>query len=351
MLTASSLGLSTPLDSAFASRLARVALDNVVREFPNKLDHLMLGVADVARPAALHPVFYGSYDWHSSVHMHWTLVVLLARFPSLPEADAIGAHLDAHFTTARVDGELAYLARPESASFERPYGWAWLLKLCAALHDRTVDDARFAAWRDRLQPLADVFVSRAEAFLPRAVYPSRAGTHGNSAFALLLMLDYAESAGHVDLQRTLVAKASSWFLGDRAYPVAYETSSEDFLSNGLLEATLMRRVFRVDDLPSADERFGGWWADFAPDVASMTHWFTPVQPSDRHDARLTHIDGLNLSRAWCWSQLIDVVPEALSPAVLRAIDKHRAASMPHVAAGHYVGTHWLASFALLAMGW
>ena len=340
-----------PLDPAFASRLARVALDNVVREFPNKLDHLMRGEADVARPAALHPVFYGSYDWHSSVHMHWTLVTLLARFPSLPESDAIVARLDAHFTTARIDGELAYLARPESASFERPYGWAWLLKLAGALHDLAVDDARFVGWRDRLQPLADVFVARVEAFLPRAAYPSRAGTHANSAFALLLMLDYAASTGHAGLQRTLVAKASSWFLDDRAYPVAYETSSEDFLSNGLLEAVLMQRVFRADDTGSADHRFHRWWAGFAPDVASLAPWFTPVQPGDRNDARLTHIDGLNLSRAWCWSFLVDGVPPALTSPVRSAIDAHRAASMPHVADGHYVGTHWLASFALLAMGW
>ncbi len=346
-------GPAASLDATTASRYARVALDNVVREFPNKLDHLMQDASDVLRPVALHPVFYGSYDWHSSVHMHWTLVTLLAHFPSLPEADAIAERLDDHFRAGRIEGELAYLARPASASFERPYGWAWLLKLSAALHRGAVADARFAGWRDRVQPLADAFVARVAAYLPRAVHPARTGAHANSAFALLLMLDYAEAAGDADLRKTLVAKASAWFADDRAYPIGYETGSEDFLSNGLLEAVLMKRVFHATDDgfdPVAEARFHRWWDAFAPDAAALTHWLTPLQPSDRGDARLAHIDGLNLARAWCWSQLVDVLPDALRTPVRLAIHAHRAESLPHVADGHYVGTHWLASFALLAWG-
>ena len=234
------------LDEALASRLATIALDNVVREFPNKLDHLMSSAADVERPAVLHPVFYGSYDWHSSVHMHWTLVRLLARFPRLPEAESIATRLDAHVTEAAVAAECAYLARPGAASFERPYGWAWLLKLSEALHRAARDDPRAAAWRDRLQPLADAFVDRVVAFLPRAVHPSRAGTHANSAFAVDLMLDYAIAVDATPLRDALVAKAASWFAADRDYPVAYETGSEDFLSNGLQQAVLMRRVLAID---------------------------------------------------------------------------------------------------------
>ena len=337
------------LSAAVASRFAQVALDNVVQEFPNKLDHLMMVEADVQRPSSLHPVFYGSYDWHSSVHMHWTLVRLLTLFPTLPEADAIAARLDAHFTEERIAGECAYLARPGAASFERPYGWAWLLKLCEALELAAPTDPRCAAWRDRLRPLAEVFVDRTLAYLPRAAWPSRTGTHGNSAFALLLMLDYAVAAERPALRNAIVARATAWFADDRAYPVAYETGSEDFLSNGLQEAVLMRRVLRPS-AGSAEARFHRWWDAFVPDLAVLVHWLAPLQPGDRSDARLTHIDGLNLSRAWCWSQLVDVMPDALRTSAQLAIHAHRTESMPHAAQGHYVGTHWLASFALLALG-
>ncbi len=341
------------LDGALAGRFARIALENVSREFPNKLDHLMLSAADVLRPAQLHPVFYGSYDWHSSVHMHWTLVTLLGRFPALPEAEAIVARLDAHFTEARIAVECTYLAGPGAASFERPYGWAWLLKLCEAVHRLAPHDARAVVWRDRLQPLALVFTERLLHYLPRAAYPSRAGTHANSAFASALILDYALAVDDGPLRGAILAQAESWFGHDRDYPVAYETSSEDFLSNGLLEAVLMRRVFRAQPGCSdgaADALFQRWWDGFVPDLAALVHWLTPVQPGDRSDARLTHIDGLNLSRAWCWSQLADVLPDALQTSVQLAIHAHRSEALPHAAEGHYVGTHWLASFALLALG-
>lgn len=338
------------LDAATASRYARIALDNVAREFPHKLDHLSMSAVDVARPAELHPVFYGSYDWHSSVHMHWTLVTLLARFPALPEADGIVARLDAHFAEARIAGELAYLARPGSASFERPYGWAWLLKLCEALQLLAVRDPRAEAWCDRVQPLAAVFVTRFADYLPRAVWPSRAGTHANSAFALALVLDYALAIDDRTLCELVVAKAEAWFGADRDYPVPYESSSEDFLSNGLLEAVLMRRVFHFRAPDGGAALFDRWWDGFVPDVASLAYWLSPLEPGDRSDARLTHIDGLNLSRAWCWLQLVDALPEALQTSARQAIAAHRSASLPHVADGDYVGTHWLASFALLALG-
>ena len=337
------------LDATLAGRFARVALANVSAEFPNKLDHLMNAAADVARPSALHPVFYGSYDWHSAVHMHWTLVTLLARFPQLPEADAIAARLDAHFTEANIAVECAYLDRPGSRSFERPYGWAWLLELSAALHAAARIDPRAARWRHALQPLADAFVARFLDYLPRADFPSRAGMHGNSAFALLLALDYAEIAeADVDssaLRNAIVAKAMHWFANDRDYPIAYESSSEDFLSGGLVEAALMRRVFGCE----RGARFSAWWQAFVPRSTSRTHWLTPVRVTDRSDPRIAHLDGLNLSRAWCWSLLLDEMPEVACSDVEHAITDHLAASLPCAAQGEYVGTHWLASFAVLAL--
>ncbi len=331
------------LDAALAGRFAKVALANVVCEYPNKLDHLMVGADDVRSPRDLHPIFYGSYDWHSSVHMHWTLVTLLELFPEMPEAAAIGDLLEIQFAQDRVDGELAYLARPSSASFERPYGWAWLLKLAEALRTLAKRDARAAAWRDRLQPLADAFVERTIAFLPRAVHPARVGAHPNSAFASMLMLDYATTAADAAFVEVLRARALDWYAADRDYPVAYETASEDFLSNGLLEAALIHRVL------SNAEGFSRWWDGFVPDIARLAQWLKPIVPSDRSDARLAHIDGLNLSRAWCWKRIVDDLPAALQPAVHTAIDAHIDVSLPHAAEGHYVGTHWLASFALLAL--
>ena len=364
------------LDESVASRFARVALANVVAEFPNKLDHLMNTAADVERPSVLHPVFYGSYDWHSSVHMHWTLVTLLERFPELPEAEAIAARLEAHFTERKIAVECAYLDRAGARSFERPYGWAWLLKLSAALHASARSDARAAHWRDRLQPLADAFVARFLDYLPRADFPSRAGMHGNSAFALFLALDYAdvaEAEAEADaeaLREAIVAKALLWFAEDRAYPIGYETSSEDFLPGGLIEAALMRRVLASDGGDGGDDlartRFITWWQGFVPPSTSLAHWMTPVHVADRSDPRIAHLDGLNLSRAWCWSLLLDAMPDAacgaasgaasdteqadIESTIDRAIVAHLAASLPHAAEGEYVGTHWLPSFALLALG-
>ncbi len=324
-----------------ASQFTRLAIANVTAEYPNKLDHLLNGASDVQSPAALHPVFYGSYDWHSSVHMHWTLVELFARAPSGPQAAAIATTLDAHFTDARIAVECAYLDRPGSRAFERPYGWAWLLKLAAALRVHAGRDAQVARWGHCLQPLADRFVARFVDYLPKADYPSRAGMHGNSAFALLLALDYAEAADDATLKDAIVAKAVQWFADDRDYPVAYEISSEDFLSSGLVEAALMRRVFGDDAA-----RFAAWWRGFVPDPARHARWLSPVEVSDRSDPRIAHLDGLNLSRAWCWTLLADAVAD---PRISQAIDDHLAASLPHAAEGEYVGTHWLASFALLAL--
>ncbi len=204
-------------------------------------------------------------------------------------------------------------------------------------------DTRAIVWRDRLRPLADVFVERTIAFLPRAVHPARVGAHPNSAFATMLMLDYADAVGDAAFDEVLRARALDWYAADRDYPVAYETASEDFLSNGLLEAALIHRV--LDDRAG----FGRWWDGFVPDVARVAPWLRPIVPSDRSDARLTHIDGLNLSRAWCWKRIVGDLPDALQPAVRDAIDAHVDVSLPHAAEGHYVGTHWLASFALLAL--
>ena len=321
---------------------AALAIANITQEFPNKLDHTMNSVADLQTPRMLHPVFYGSYDWHSAVHMHWLLARLLRLDRDLPEAPQIAAVFDRHFSGPNVKAEIDYLHQPSRESFERTYGWAWLLKLQTELLCLTPAYPRAQAWADALAPLADAFVKRYLQFLPLAQYPVRAGTHANSAFGLLFALDYAEQTQHFALRKLIFQKAHQWFGKDASYPAAYEPGSDDFLSGGLMEAVLMMRS--VDACSYAD-----WWAVFCPAPNEMQNWLTPVTVSDRSDPKLAHLDGLNLSRAWCWRTLKRELPDEFQSPADQAIKQHLAASLHHAGAGHYVGTHWLASFAALAL--
>ena len=327
---------------AVLAPFAALAQANITQEFPNKLDHTINSAADVQTPRALHPVFYGSYDWHSAVHMHWLLARLLRLYPDLDEAPQIAAVFDQHFSPANVQTEIDYLQQPSRATFERTYGWAWLLKLQTELWSLAPAHPRAQAWADALAPLADAFVQRYLQFLPLAQHPIRAGTHANSAFGLLFALDYAEQTQHLALRKLIVQKAHQWFGKDARYPAAYEPGSDDFLSGGLMEAVLMMRS--VDACSYAD-----WWAVFCPAPRELQNWLTPVTVSDRSDAKLAHLDGLNLSRAWCWRALKRELPDEFQSPADRAIKLHLAASLPHASAGHYVGTHWLASFAALAL--
>jgi hypothetical protein len=323
-------------------RLARVALASLATEYPYQLQHLLTSDADARLPRALHPVFWGSYDWHSSVHMHWTLARCLRLARDLPSVAHAVAHFDARLRPAHVDAELAYLRGTGRASFERPYGWGWLLKLQAELELLARERESARRWRDALAPLADEVAMRLLAFLPRLDYPVRAGTHGNTAFALILALDYARVAQHRALARSVAERALTWFGGDRHYPAEYEPGGDDFLSGGLVEAVLMRRT--VDD-----QRFAHWWDAFAPAPGALPRWLTPVRVSDARDPKIVHLHGLNLSRAWCWRVLRHSLPAALHDPVDRAIEAHLAASAAAAVDGDFVATHWLASFALLAL--
>jgi hypothetical protein len=325
-----------------ASAYARIALDNIGQEYPNKLDHVMNTAIDVRSPRDLHPIFFGSYDWHSAVHMHWLLVRLLHRQPDLAEAGDISDLFDRQFTSAHVATEIAYLHQPSRTTFERTYGWAWLLKLQAELIEMARTQPRAAPWRDALQPLADAFVDRFLQFLPLAQFPIRAGTHANSAFGLLLALDYAQITGHRALCNQIELSSRQWYGEDQHYPAGYEPGGDDFLSGGLVEAALMRRVLDADELV-------GWWQRFCPTSEGLQCWLKPVAVSDRSDPKMAHLDGLNLSRAWCWSMLSPDLPASLQEPVALSIERHLAASLPHAVGGDYVGTHWLASFALLAL--
>jgi hypothetical protein len=332
----------TPALAEYAAPFARVALSNVVRELPHKIDHLLTAPGEWQSPRSMHPAFYGSYDWHSSVHMHWLLARLLRLAPDLDEAPNIRELFDLHFTPANIEAEADYLRHPARHSFERTYGWAWLLKLQTELMLLAGTDARASGWRDALHPLADLITERYLHYLPLADYPIRAGTHANSAFGVLFALDYAERIQHIALRKLIAAKANQWFGRDRRYPAQYEPGGEDFLSAGLLEAVLMLRV--VDGCSYAD-----WWEVFCPAREDLMTWLTPVAVSDRSDPKLAHLDGLNLARAWCWKRLAPQLPADLRQAAEKAVGAHLAASLPQASGGDYAGTHWLASFALLAL--
>ena len=331
-----------PLTPDLAGKLACIALGHVAREYPNVLVHAIRGPDELGTPRQLHPIFYGSYDWHSCVHGYWLLATLLRLHPDMPEAGDIRARFNEGLTEGAVAGEVAYLSRPTSTSFERPYGWGWLLALAAELRRHQTREG--ARWSATLQPLAHVFVDRFKTFLPKADYPVRAGVHSNTAFALALALDFARSADDGELAALIETKARAWYAADKDCQ-AWEPSGDDFLSPALIEAELMRRV-----LPMAD--FRGWFAVFLPHAASgePATLFAPARVSDRSDGKIAHLDGVNLSRAWCWRGIAGALA-ADDPAreiALKAAEVHLAASLPHVA-GDYMGEHWLGSFALLAI--
>ncbi|MBA3897069.1 MAG: DUF2891 domain-containing protein [Sphingomonadaceae bacterium] len=309
------------LDETTARNFARLTLGHIGREYPYKLDHVLTGPEDARTPAELHPIFHGSFDWHSCVHGWWQLMRLARLYPGIPEAAEIAARAGAMLTPGKVAGELAYLARPMARGFERPYGWGWLLALHAEL------DAPYA---DILAPLAEAFATRFKAYLPLLTYPVRTGSHANTAFSLILARHWAGTRDQ-ELLESIDVRARQWFSQDRDAQ-AWEPDGDAFLSPTLVEAMLMKSVLGLD--------FAAWFAAFLPcaDKGEPATLFTPAHVSDRGDGKIAHLDGLNLSRCWCWRALGHD----------DAAERHLAASLPHVA-GDYMGEHWLATFALLAL--
>jgi len=324
----------TRLDAELASHMASIALGHVAKEYPHKLDHAMGGDEDVQSPRALHPVFFGSYDWHSCVHGWWTLLTVRRLFPHIAEAEAIFELAESSFTSEKIEVERAYLDRPLSRGFERPYGWAWVLQLHleAMRHDEP--------WAANLEPLARAFADRLRDYLAIMTYPIRVGTHFNTSFALILSLEWAE-AFDAALAQKIRERALHWFGGDRDCQ-AWEPGGDEFLSSALTEALCMARAH-----PS---QFPGWFADFLPrvDRREPATLFSPAIVSDRSDGKIAHLDGLNLSRAWCWRSIAPLLPSTEQSVARECADAHLAAAMPHIS-GDYMGEHWLASFALLAM--
>jgi len=332
---------SSSLTQSQASHFASLAVKCIQKEYPNKPDHTINDSADVRSPREMHPAFYGCLDWHSTVHGHWMLVHLLRLFPNLPEAKQIRAALDKNLSEKNIAGEVAYLKQPSRASFERTYGWAWLLKLAEELRGWNDDDGR--RWSKSLQPLADAFVEKYLSFLPKQNYPIRTGVHPNTAFGLAFALDYARAIGDQKLESLIVERAQTYYGHDVNYPAAWEPGGEDFFSPALMEADLMRRVL-------SKAQFAAWFHRFLPEITRNQPGalLTAAVVTDRSDPKLVHLDGLNLSRAWCMRNIAAAL-QANDPArrvLARSAIAHANAALPYIASGNYEGEHWLASFAV-----
>jgi hypothetical protein len=328
-------------DAAAADRFARLALACVHKEYPNKISHVLNSEADVAPPHKLTPAFCGCYDWHSSVHGHWLLVRLARTFPEASFAAPARAALRQSLSAENLQEEAAYIRGEGRASFERPYGLAWLLQLCAELREWDDPDAREMA--ANLRPLEDAAVERLKTWLPKLSHPVRVGEHDQTAFGLGLILDYARSTGNKEFAELAASSARKFFLADRNGPLNYEPSGEDFLSPVLGEADVMRRVLPVKD-------FSLWLKTFLPQIPTTggSGWLPVAISPDPGDPKLAHLDGLNLSRAWMLEGILSVLPPSDSrrPALQAAADAHRRAGLAAVTGEHYEGGHWLGSFAV-----
>lgn len=323
-----------------AARFARLAIDCVGREYPNKIAHVMQGDDDVAPPRELTPAFSGCFDWHSAVHAHWLLARLARLHPDASFAAEAMAALDRALTDANVAAEVAYLTAEGRESWERPYGLAWLLQLTAEL--REWDSARARAWARTLEPLERAAAARLREWLPKLAYPIRTGEHSQTAFAFGLMLDWARTTGDEPMLRLVQRRTRELYLDDRGCPLAYEPSGQDFLSPCLAEADLLRRV-----LPPA--RFAAWLGGFLPELPldGDGAWLPPARVTDRADGKLAHLDGLNLSRAWMLEGIASGLPDAdpRRAGLRAAAAAHREAGLAAVTGEHYAGGHWLGTFA------
>jgi hypothetical protein len=320
-----------------ADRLSQLPLKCMQREFPNKPGETLAAAVDIGSPRNLHAAFFGCFDWHSSVHGHWMLVKLLKTFPGLKDRELIRAKLAENISAENILAEVRYFKRSEENSFERTYGWAWLLKLAEELH--TFNDPWARELEKNLRPLTDLVVQRHLEFLPKLVYPIRVGEHGNTAFGLALAWDYSEAVGNLELKQLVEKRAREFFMNDRSCPLSWEPSGFDFLSPCLEEADIMRRV-----LPKKE--FALWLKKFLPQLADKKFHLAPGVVSDRKDGKLVHLDGLNFSRAWC----LYGIASLRGYGHLRAVaDAHMRYSLAAVTAGSYEGEHWLASFAVYAL--
>ncbi|MGB7784459.1 MAG: DUF2891 domain-containing protein [Salinimicrobium sp.] len=322
-----------------ANKLAQLPLDCINVQYPNKLNQTLTGKEELGEPKELHPAFYGCYDWHSSVHGHWALVSLLKQFPDLKKAEEIREKLKQSLSEENIKGEVDYFKNKEETSFERTYGWAWLLKLTEELH--TWDDPLARELEQNLQPLTSLITERFKEFLPKLNYPIRVGEHTNTAFALSLAYDYAAATGKEELKKMIEKRAKDFYLTDDNCPLSWEPSGFDFLSPCFEEIDIMRRV-----LP--ENAFRLWMEDFMPQLKNKDFALDVAEVSDRSDGKLVHLDGLNFSRAWVFYGLAQQYPKKYGH-LKQLAHEHVAYSFPNLVGDTYEGGHWLGTYALYAL--
>ena len=331
--------ITTPiLNLAQANRLMQLPLHCVETEYPNKLNQTIGSKNDLKSPKELHPSFYGCFDWHSSVHGHWSLVALLKKFPNAESANEARAKLKKSITKENILVEVAYFKEKYNSSYERTYGWAWLLKLAEELH--TWDDDLARELEINLQPLTELIVDKYKRFLPKLTYPIRVGEHTNTAFGLTFAWDFANATGETGLKKVIEKRAKDFYLKDQKCPLSWEPSGFDFLSPCLQEAALMKRVLPV-------EEFSKWLNAFLPQLKEENFSFPVGKVSDRSDGKLVHLDGVNFSRAWAINKIIKGLPNYSH--LKKTAFMHINYSLPNVVGDSYEGGHWLGSFAVYAL--
>ncbi|MDA7803384.1 DUF2891 domain-containing protein [Crocinitomix sp.] len=343
ILTINGFNQETPsdlkLDYSTMKKFAALPLQCIPTQYPYKLGQVISSDLDLRTPKDLHPIFYGCFDWHSSVHGHWLLAKSLLKYPNTELSNEVFALFDKQFTTEKVKRELNYFGTTLNESFERTYGWAWLLKLQAELIELPQNKTKL--WSDKLKPLTDHIVKVYIEFLPKLLYPIRVGEHTNTAFGLSLALDYARVVKDQTFEKLIIERSKAFYLEDRNCPLNWEPSGFDFISPCLQEAELMSKVLKEDD-------FEKWLKAFLPQLFKKDFVLNPGKVADRTDGKLVHLDGLNFSRAWCFYRLAKVLPEF--EVKFTAIgDVHMRASMNQVAESDYMGSHWLASFLVYAL--
>jgi hypothetical protein len=329
---------SPTLNIEEASRLASLPIHCINVEYPNKLNQTIGGNEDLKSPKELHPAFYGCFDWHSSVHGHWSLVSLLKQFPDLKEASEIKQKLLKNISKENIEKEVAYFFEKHNKSYERTYGWAWLLKLAEELH--TWDNETARQLEKNLQPLTDLMVQKYADFLPKLKYPIRVGEHTNTAFGLTFAWDYANTVGDNKLRNLIEKRAKEFYLKDQGCPLSWEPSGYDFLSPCLQEAAIMKRVLMKSE-------FKNWFENFLPQLKDENFKFPVGEVSDRTDGKLVHLDGVNFSRAWALNRIIKDMPEYNY--LKNIANQHINYSLPNVVGDSYEGGHWLGSFAIYAL--
>ena len=321
-----------------ANRLAQLPLHCMGTEYPNKLNQTIGNASDLKTPKELHPAFYGCFDWHSAVHGHWSLVSLLKQFPELENRAEIEQKLLQSISKENIVQELLYFEGEHNGSFERTYGWAWLLKLAEELHTWDSEEARVL--ETNLQPMTDLIINKYLEFLPKLNYPIRVGEHPNTAFGLSFAYDYAAAVGHQELMTLIGKRAKDFYVNDQDCPIAWEPSGFDFLSPCLEEAALMKRVLPTED-------FKLWIKDFMPELIQTNFDIAVGQVSDRSDGKLVHLDGVNFSRAWSLNYMAQDLPEYKH--LQNLANKHINYSLPSIVGDSYEGGHWLGSFAIYAL--